>query len=229
MMERASEAFRLISRGAYRALTTAPNGQSETLIALGADGGSKEAAQLSKGARFQLYLALRVAGYHELARTRAPAPFVADDIMETFDHFRAEEALRLFADMGRVGQVIYFTHHRHLAEIAESRVPGSEGARAGGLKGPHPALRATFSHREKGPPPSPSGRGVGVKEAQLCTPLTYQSMTARSLSSMRCPLATRSLPVWSMIGPANTSYEPSFQPAMILSAAAFTLSGKALL
>jgi uncharacterized protein YhaN len=123
MMERASEAFRLISRGAYRALTTAPNGQSETLIALGADGGSKEAAQLSKGARFQLYLALRVAGYHELARTRAPAPFVADDIMETFDHFRAEEALRLFAGMGRVGQVIYFTHHRHLAEIASAVCP----------------------------------------------------------------------------------------------------------
>ena len=123
MMDRASEAFRLISRGAYRALTTAPNGQSETLIALGADGGSKEAAQLSKGARFQLYLALRVAGYHELAKTRAPAPFVADDIMETFDHFRAEEALRLFADMGRVGQVIYFTHHQHLAELAKAVCP----------------------------------------------------------------------------------------------------------
>jgi uncharacterized protein YhaN len=123
MMERASEAFRLISRGAYRALTTAPNGQSETLIALGADGGSKEAAQLSKGARFQLYLALRVAGYHELAKTLAPAPFVADDIMETFDHFRAEEALRLFAGMGRVGQVIYFTHHQHLAEIAKAVCP----------------------------------------------------------------------------------------------------------
>jgi len=123
MMDRASEAFRLISRGAYRALTTAPNGQSEMLIALGADGGSKEAAQLSKGARFQLYLALRVAGYHELAKTRRPAPFVADDIMETFDHLRAEEALRLFADMGRVGQVICFTHHQHLAELAKTVCP----------------------------------------------------------------------------------------------------------
>ena len=123
MMERASKAFSLISRGAYRGLATAPNGQSETLIALGADGGSKEAEQLSKGARFQLYLALRVAGYHELAKSRAPAPFVADDIMETFDHFRAEEALRLFAEMGRVGQVIYFTHHQHLAEIAKAVCP----------------------------------------------------------------------------------------------------------
>ncbi len=123
MMERASKAFSEISRGAYRGLTAEPNGQSETLIALGADGGSKAAEQLSKGARFQLYLALRVAGYHELAKARPPAPFVADDIMETFDHFRAEEALKLFADMGRVGQVIYFTHHLHLAEIAQRVCP----------------------------------------------------------------------------------------------------------
>ena len=123
MMTRASEAFRLISRGAYRGLTTQPNGAGETLIALGADGGSKEADQLSKGARFQLYLALRVAGYHEFAKARRPAPFMADDIMETFDHFRAEEALRLFADMARVGQVIYFTHHLHLCEIARNVCP----------------------------------------------------------------------------------------------------------
>ncbi len=123
MMERASKAFSEISRGAYRGLTALPNGQSETLIALGADGGSKTAEQLSKGARFQLYLALRVAGYHELAKSRPPAPFVADDIMETFDHFRAEEALKLFAGMGRVGQVIYLTHHLHLAEIAQRVCP----------------------------------------------------------------------------------------------------------
>ncbi len=123
MMERASRAFSEISRGAYRGLSAQPDGQSETLIALGADGGSKSAEQLSKGARFQLYLALRVAGFHELARSRRPAPFVADDIMETFDDFRAEEALKLFADMGRVGQVIYLTHHGRLAEIARKVCP----------------------------------------------------------------------------------------------------------
>ena len=123
MMERASRAFSEISRGAYRGLAAEPKDDSETLIALGSDGGSKEAGQLSKGARFQLYLALRVAGYHELAKTRAPAPFVADDIMETFDHFRAEEALRLFAEMGQAGQVIYLTHHLHLVEIAKRVCP----------------------------------------------------------------------------------------------------------
>ena len=57
------------------------------------------------------------------ARGEASAGAIADDIMETFDHFRAEEALRLFAEMGRVGQVIYFTHHQHLAEIATAVRP----------------------------------------------------------------------------------------------------------
>jgi len=123
MMEHAARAFCEISRGAYRGLAAEPNGDSETLIALSRDGGSKTADQLSKGARFQLYLALRVAGYHELAKARAPAPFVADDIMETFDHFRAEEALRLFAEMGKAGQVIYLTHHLHLVEIARRVCP----------------------------------------------------------------------------------------------------------
>jgi uncharacterized protein YhaN len=118
MMARASEAFRTISRGAYTGLTTQPDKDGDMLIAVGADGRSKMALELSRGARFQLYLALRVAGYHEFARARPSVPFVADDIMESFDDFRAEEAFRLFADMAGVGQVIYLTHHRHLAEIA---------------------------------------------------------------------------------------------------------------
>lgn len=118
MMARASDAFRTISRGSYEGLATQPDKDGETLIAVGADGRSKTAMELSRGARFQLYLALRVAGYHEFARSRRSVPFVADDIMESFDDFRAEEAFRLFADMATVGQVIYLTHHRHLADIA---------------------------------------------------------------------------------------------------------------
>lgn len=118
MMARASDAFRTISRGTYEGLATQPDKDEETLIAVAADGRSKTAMELSRGARYQLYLALRVAGYHEFARSRPSVPFVADDIMESFDDFRAEEAFRLFADMAGVGQVIYLTHHRHLAEIA---------------------------------------------------------------------------------------------------------------
>ena len=125
MLARASEAFQTISRGAYTGLATQPDKDDEILIALAAEGGSKIASELSKGTRFQLYLALRVAGYHEFARSHRPVPFIADDILETFDDFRAEEAFRLFADMAGVGQVIYLTHHRHLCDIAQRICPGT--------------------------------------------------------------------------------------------------------
>jgi uncharacterized protein YhaN len=124
MMAHASDAFRTISRGAYSGLSSQPNKDNEILIAVAADGSSKIASELSKGTRFQLYLALRVAGYHEFARLRPPVPFIADDIMETFDDLRAEEALGLLAAMAEVGQVIYLTHHRHLCEIARRTCPG---------------------------------------------------------------------------------------------------------
>ncbi|MFT4118360.1 AAA family ATPase [Bradyrhizobium sp.] len=123
MMARASEAFRTISRGAYTGLVAQPGKDGDTLIAISAEEGSKAADKLSKGTRFQLYLALRVAGYHEFARARSSVPFVADDIMETFDDFRAEEAFRLFAEMAEVGQVIYLTHHQHLCEIVQRVCP----------------------------------------------------------------------------------------------------------
>lgn len=123
MMARASQAFCTISRGAYTGLAAQPNKDGETLIALSVAGGSKAADELSKGTRFQLYLALRVAGYHEFVGARTAVPFVADDIMETFDDFRAEEAFRLFGEMAGVGQVIYLTHHQHLCEIARNVCP----------------------------------------------------------------------------------------------------------
>lgn len=124
MMQQSSDAFRLISRGAYRGLSTQPGKDGDILIALGADGGSKMAADLSKGTRFQLYLALRAAGYREFAKLRPPVPFIADDIMETFDDFRAEETFKVLEDMSRLGQVIYLTHHAHLRDLSKRTVPG---------------------------------------------------------------------------------------------------------
>jgi uncharacterized protein YhaN len=123
MMDRASAAFRTISRGEYSGLASQPDRDREILMALPAGGGSKGTDELSRGTRYQLYLALRVAGYHEFARSRSSLPFIADDIMESFDNFRAEEAFRLLAEMGEVGQVIYLTHHQHLCEIAERVCP----------------------------------------------------------------------------------------------------------
>jgi uncharacterized protein YhaN len=123
MMQRASRTFMHISGGEYSGLSTQADKGQEFLIANTAAGGSKLARDLSKGTRFQLYLALRIAGYHEVAATREALPFIADDIMETFDDGRAGRAFELMADMARVGQVIYLTHHEHLCDIARNACP----------------------------------------------------------------------------------------------------------
>ncbi|MBX3584610.1 MAG: AAA family ATPase [Rhizobiaceae bacterium] len=123
MMNRASEAFRLITRDEYTGLATRPDKDREALIGLSRHSGSKLAVEMSKGTQFQLYLALRLAGYEEFATARPSVPFIADDIMETFDEPRSEEVFRLFGQMAQVGQVVYLTHHRHLCEIAAQVVP----------------------------------------------------------------------------------------------------------
>lgn len=123
MMERASKTFRDITGGEYAGLSTVLEKDSEFLVVNAAAGGSKLAKDLSKGTRFQLYLALRVAGYHEIAASREIVPFIADDIMETFDDRRALNALKVMGAMATGGQVIYLTHHQHLRDLAREACP----------------------------------------------------------------------------------------------------------
>jgi uncharacterized protein YhaN len=85
-----------------------------------AGGAAKPVDTLSKGTRFQLYLALRIAAYLELAERQPMVPFIADDIMESFDDTRAHAAFGLLAEMAQRGQVIYLTHHAHLCEVART-------------------------------------------------------------------------------------------------------------
>jgi uncharacterized protein YhaN len=119
MMKRAGAAFATITRNGFTDLTTTPGNDGELLVGLKAGSGSMVASEMSKGTRFQLYLALRIAGYGEFVQDREALPFFADDILETFDDDRSAETFQLLSEMARQGQVIYLTHHRHLCDIAK--------------------------------------------------------------------------------------------------------------
>lgn len=124
MLAAAKQAFTVLTGGRYTDLVTRPTAKNtEELIATRATGESVKAAEMSVGTRYQLYLALRIASYHEYRRHREPLPFIADDIFETFDEARTEHALNELANMGQYGQIMYFTHHRHVGEIAAQVVP----------------------------------------------------------------------------------------------------------
>ncbi|MDU8912482.1 AAA family ATPase [Aestuariicoccus sp. MJ-SS9] len=118
MMQATEAAFAELTNGAYSKLQTQIDGASETLLALDASGMAKQAQDMSKGTRFQLYLALRAAAYEQLADQGASLPFFCDDIFETFDEERTRSACRVMERVGRRGQAIYLTHHQHVVDIA---------------------------------------------------------------------------------------------------------------
>lgn len=118
MMEATETAFAQLTDGKYASLQTQSNGKEETLLALDKEGNAKRADEMSKGTRFQLYLALRAAAYDQLAEQGTCLPFICDDIFETFDENRTRAACRVMERIGQRGQAIYLTHHRHVVELA---------------------------------------------------------------------------------------------------------------
>jgi uncharacterized protein YhaN len=73
---------------------------------------------LSDGTADQLYLALRIAAVEDYLSTGNALPFVVDDLFINFDDRRAAAGLRALSELATRTQVLFFTHHRHLAEMA---------------------------------------------------------------------------------------------------------------
>jgi uncharacterized protein YhaN len=118
MMRNAARTFRHITGGRFADLQSQPGNDGETLVAIRSEGGSLTVDAMSDGTRDQLYLALRLAGHKEFAGSREPLPFIADDIMQSFDDVRARASFEALAEAARIGQVIYLTHHAHLRDMA---------------------------------------------------------------------------------------------------------------
>jgi uncharacterized protein YhaN len=93
-----------------------------TLVAARADGHRLPIAGLSEGTCDQLYLALRLASLGEFAVRADPLPFICDDLLVSFDDLRAGLALDVLADAGTELQVILFTHHGHIVDLARARL-----------------------------------------------------------------------------------------------------------
>jgi uncharacterized protein YhaN len=112
-------------------------GGRRTLAAVRADESACPVEALSEGTRDQLYLALRVASVEAYAADAEPLPFIADDLLVHFDDARAAAAIALLARLGRTTQVILFTHHAHVGELARRHRPSEVAViRLGGTRAP---------------------------------------------------------------------------------------------
>lgn len=120
MMANASTYFSLMTGGVYERLVTDERGDKPMLCARRAGGVTIGIEQMSEGTADQLYLALRLAAL-ELRRPSHPAmPLVLDDTLITSDDERAANILRALARFAEGSQVMLFTHHRHLMDIAKA-------------------------------------------------------------------------------------------------------------
>jgi uncharacterized protein YhaN len=87
------------------------------------DGTEVDVDGLSTATRDQLFLALRLATLEHHAAHTEPLPFVLDDILVEFDDDRARAALAALGELAGKTQVILFTHHSRLVELARDAVP----------------------------------------------------------------------------------------------------------
>jgi uncharacterized protein YhaN len=123
----ASALFSQLTQGTWRGLE-ADFGDSDepVLICVRANGDRVGVRGLSAGTRDQLYLALRLASIEQLSAARELMPLVMDDLLVHFDDDRARAALRALGEFASVTQVLLFTHHNRLCELAREALPESK-------------------------------------------------------------------------------------------------------
>ncbi len=124
VLQRASEVFSRLTLGQYEGLRDDLDDKDRhVLLGVRADGPEVEVGEMSDGTRDQLYLALRQATLEQHLESNAPMPFVVDDVLVGFDDKRTRACLETLAELAKKTQVLVFTHHEKVAELASALGP----------------------------------------------------------------------------------------------------------
>lgn len=121
ILERATPWFKTMTAGSFERLAANYEVEDKPVLeAIRSDGTPLVADKLSEGTRDQLYLALRLAAIAESSAAGGSYPIILDDLLMTFDDARAAAALQVLGELCADSQILLFTHHQHLRQIAES-------------------------------------------------------------------------------------------------------------
>ena len=124
LLERTGELFKQLSLGRFERLRVDydPAG-SPRLVCVRDNEVEVSPHVLSDGEADQLYFALRIAGLERHLDSDQLLPFVGDDIFVNFDDERARVGFDILGEFAQHTQVIFFTHHPRLREIAREALP----------------------------------------------------------------------------------------------------------
>lgn len=121
LLKRAGEIFATLTSGSFKDLRVEFDQHDHAqLVGLRPDGKQVRVGGMSTGTADQLYLALRVASLEDYLGLTNALPFVADDLFINFDDTRASAGFEVLGQLARKTQILFFTHHRHLVEIAQA-------------------------------------------------------------------------------------------------------------
>ena len=124
VLERTGALFERMTLGSFAGVTSDFADNDELVILCRRPDGTRlHVGELSEGARDQLYLSLRLAALeHHLERSE-PIPLVVDDVLVGFDDPRARATFELLAELSQRTQILFFTHHEKLIELAAEAIP----------------------------------------------------------------------------------------------------------
>ncbi len=119
VLARAGELFDRLTLGSYARLRDELDETGKPfLLGVRPDDSEVSVDGMSDGTRDQLYLSLRLATLEQHLSQGEPMPFVVDDILIGFDDNRTRVCLEILADLAVRTQVLLFTHHRRVLELA---------------------------------------------------------------------------------------------------------------
>lgn len=123
----ASDYFCQMTGGRFARLLVDAAGTTPLLLAQPQQGKPIAIAGLSEGTADQLHLALRLATLQvqHQSQPERQMPLVLDDVLMTADDSRAAHMLQALAQCAAQHQVLLFTHHQHLLEIAARSLPAA--------------------------------------------------------------------------------------------------------
>jgi uncharacterized protein YhaN len=119
VIAKAASHFERVTAGRYVGLLPSAGSDGRQSIRVAqADGSTVEATDLSRGTIEQLYLCLRLGLADSFAERAVSLPVLLDDVLVNFDPARAQAVATELASAAAGHQIILFTCHPHLAELA---------------------------------------------------------------------------------------------------------------
>ena len=124
LLARASQFFSEMTAHEFIGLESDYDDSGQQIIVGVRHSGDKVHTQeMSDGTLDPLFLSLRLAYLHDKLQQFEPMPLIVDDILIHLDDERALATLRVLADFSKQTQILFFTHHHRLRELAELHLP----------------------------------------------------------------------------------------------------------